>query len=103
MVSCIAVAFLLQLNGTSHEFLHTFTGHEDTVDCAHNDHPDGPSFEQQHHHCDFLDLQAPVFLGTSLYFNFFTPIYHDDYFVVNKLQAVTPNLGHTALRGPPAA
>lgn len=56
---CLVVTMLL-LNGTVHEFAHSFTGHEDTYDCRH-EHHDGASFEPEHHHCLMLDLQLPVF------------------------------------------
>lgn len=102
IVTCIAVVFLLLLNGTAHEFLHTFSGHKDTVDCAHREDGATASFEQQHHHCDFLDLQSPVFLASSFSFSLFIPTLHNDYYVGASLLFFSRQLGHTALRGPPA-
>lgn len=102
IVTCIAVVFLLLLNGTAHEFLHTFSGHEDTVDCIHREDGAAPSFEQQHHHCDFLDLQSPVFLPASFSFSLFQPTLYNDYYVGANLLFFNREQEHTALRGPPA-
>lgn len=56
---CVVVTMLL-LNGTVHEFVHSFTDHEDTYDCNHG--KEGKTyFEPEHHHCLMLDLQLPVF------------------------------------------
>ncbi|WP_118973579.1 hypothetical protein [Taibaiella koreensis] len=98
----VAIAALLLLNGISHEFLHSFTGHEDTVDCVHHDGDAHASFEKVHHHCDFLDLQTPVFLTSTLHFSFYTPFAHNDFFVLQTQKGLSPEAGHTALRGPPA-
>lgn len=100
----VAIALLLLLNGISHEFLHTFTGHQDTFDCVHNDDhgPGHASFETIHHHCDFLDLQSPVFLTSTLHFHCYTSFEHNDFFVLRTQKGLSPDTGHTALRGPPA-
>lgn len=97
------LVFLLMLNGISHEFVHSFTGHEDTVDVVHCNHHHGvhASFEKVHHHCDFLELQTPVFLTSSLYYQYYTPFEHNDFFVLQKVAALNPVTIHTALRGPP--
>jgi len=99
-----AIASLLLLNGVSHEFLHSFAGHKDTVDCMHADRGTGQAFfEQVHHHCDFLDLQSPVFLASVLHFSFYKPLAHQEYFVLRTLKGLSPEAEHTALRGPPPA
>lgn len=104
IVVAVSVFILLLLNGTAHEFLHSFAGHEDTVDCVHTDtqHRQQASFEKEHHHCDFLDLQTPVFLTSSLHFTFFTPFEHSDFYVLQTQKGLSPEARHTALRGPPA-
>lgn len=103
IIVSVAIALLLLLNGTAHEFLHSFTGHEDTVDCVHDDHkPTHAAFEKEHHHCDFLNLQSPVFLTSTLHFDFYTPLGHNDFFVLQTQKGLSPRAEHTALRGPPA-
>jgi hypothetical protein len=98
----LTLVLLLMMNGISHEFIHAFTDHQDTVDCVHNEHSGShASFEKAHHHCDFLDLQSPVFLTSSLSFNFYTNLQHNDYFVLRSQSFVSSALRHTALRGPP--
>jgi hypothetical protein len=104
IITCFTIALLLLLNGTSHEFIHTFAGHTDTVDCVHDHHdPYHTAFEQQHHHCDFLDLPAPVFIKSSFSFYLFAPVIHNDYFVLAGQEFISREIRHTALRGPPAA
>jgi hypothetical protein len=94
------LAFLLLFGGTSKELVHLFADHTDTQCSAV--HHDGPVFEQQHHHCDFLnysltafdnDLQLPVIhiIGFSY------PA--DKIFYVSSLTA--DNYYATYLRGPP--
>ena len=98
----LTLVLLLMMNGISHEFVHSFTGHQDTVDCVHDDHS-GPhaSFEKVHHHCDFLDLQSPVFITSSLSFCFYTHLQHNDYFVLQDQSFLSSDVQYTALRGPP--
>lgn len=103
IVVSVAIALLLLLNGTAHEFLHSFTGHEDTVDCVHPERKaQHAAFEKEHHHCNFLDLQTPVFVTTSLSFHFYTPCRHNDFFVLQTQKGLSPEARHTALRGPPS-
>ena len=99
--TCFAIVILLLLNGTAHEFLHTFTNDEDTVDCVHNDHAHGATFENEHHHCDFLDLQSPVFVHVGFSFTLNIFVQHVNYFSNTIPQFVVQELPHTALRGPP--
>jgi hypothetical protein len=98
----LTLVLLLMMNGISHEFIHSFSGHQDTVDCVHNGHSGShASFEQVHHHCDFLNLQSPVFLTSSLHFYFFTNLQHNDYFVLGDQPFFSADIRYTALRGPP--
>lgn len=103
MVTFMVLAALLLLNGTPREFIHSFTGHQDTVDHRHlNNHTDHhAAFENEHHHCEFL--------------NFLTPVYHpveknfQICFFTQDISLVTPGFEilrskekeHTSLRGPP--
>jgi hypothetical protein len=99
----LSLVLLLMLNGISHEFLHTFAGHEDTVDMVHNDRAGSTAtFEKVHHHCDFLQLQTPAFLPSFISYHFYTPVEHSDFVVRDFYASLSPRLGHTALRGPPA-
>jgi len=99
----LTLVFLLMLNGISHEFVHAFSGHEDTIDCIHTDASgQHAAFEKAHHHCDFLNLQAPVFLPSYISFQLSTPLEHNDYFVTNEYTSLAPDKAYTALRGPPA-
>ncbi len=98
-----SLVFLLMLNGVAHEFVHSFFGHEDTIDRIIEKGPKGQAtFEIQHHHCDFLDLPSPVFLTSSYYIGFTTVLLHQDAFLLQSIQLCTQQVLHTALRGPPS-
>jgi hypothetical protein len=93
---------VLLLNGVSHEFLHTFAGHEDTVDHVYHNHGDNQfAFEKQHHHCAFLDLQTPVFITSSLHFYVKNTLVQYNYFVLQQQVVFSSKAIYTALRGPP--
>lgn len=105
MLTFMVLAALLLLNGTSREYIHSFTGHHDTVDHCHlNNHTDHhAAFENEHHHCEFL--------------NFLTPVYHpveENFQICFFKPAISPAVPHfaiffskeeehTSLRGPPLA
>ncbi len=100
----LAVVFLLLLNGTSHDFIHQFTGHTDTIDCKHNDDSGTPNhawFEQEHHHCHFLDLEAPLFLHPAKQLLPDIILQQNGFFQPGDIAAIALNLPHTSLRGPP--
>lgn len=60
IVLSVWLSLLLIFGGTAKEFLHLFTGHEDTVHALHVE--DGAlSFENEHHHCTFLSFALPEF------------------------------------------
>jgi hypothetical protein len=94
---------LLLLNGTPREFIHTFTGHQDTIDHLHlKNHADHhAAFEKEHHHCAFLNITLPIF---SFYFETFQikaiPV-EIFYFDQALLSFISHERKHTALRGPP--
>lgn len=103
IITYITLVSLLLLNGTAHEFVHSFAGHEDTVDCSTRSHSDHhAAFENEHHHCDFLDLAVPVFTSASFTFQLHTVLAHTDYFVLPEYSFFSRSILHTALRGPPA-
>lgn len=101
---CCLVALLL-LNGTPRDFIHTFTGHQDTIDHLHiKNHADHHAeFEKGHHHCAFLKDALPVF-------NFFFETFQikdlpvESYYFDQAIRSfLSPEKLHTALRGPPLA
>ena len=99
---CVVVTMLL-LNGTVHEFAHSFTDHEDTHDCRHGN-DGGASYEPEHHHCLMLDLQLPVFWLTGTHFEMTGNLSPVDIIQVAELQwPVFDRSFPTLLRGPPTA
>lgn len=59
------LALLLWFGATPKEFFHQFASHQDTQDCRQP--REGISFEQPHHHCDFLSFQLlPVAIALPL-------------------------------------
>ncbi|MBO9154605.1 hypothetical protein ACFOTA_20495 [Chitinophaga sp. GCM10012297] len=50
---------------TPRDYVHHFTGHEDTVDqpvSASCSAPDGPGFSQEHRHCEWLNWVVDAYL-----------------------------------------
>ncbi len=103
IVISVAIVLLLLLNGTSHDFIHLFSGHTDTVDCAHGDHNSHETyFEQEHHHCHFLDLEVPLFLHPEAQDFFFIARLETPVFILHEIRTFCPELPLASLRGPPA-
>ncbi|HET8573691.1 MAG TPA: hypothetical protein VFL76_07455 [Edaphocola sp.] len=103
MLTFMVLATLLLLNGTSREFIHSFTGHQDTVDHRHlNDHTDHhAAFENEHHHCEFLNFLTPVYHPVEENFQicFFKP---EIPWITLSFETLFPKAKeHTSLRGPP--
>jgi len=69
IITFITLVALLLLNGTAHEFVHSFAAHEDTIDLPHSHIPGKTFFEKEHHHCDFLDLAIVAFDHVSYKFS----------------------------------
>ncbi|HRO43519.1 MAG TPA: hypothetical protein PL009_11845 [Flavipsychrobacter sp.] len=96
------LSVLLIFGGTAKEYVHLFTGHQDTT---HSHHCGGElSFENEHHHCTFLSFALPDFVHS----HFFTPFF----FFVKSFQehvALVPamvteqEIFQFLLRGPPAS
>jgi hypothetical protein len=97
-----SLVLLMMLSGVAHEFVHSFIGHEDTIDHVQTSkHRGGVSFEQEHHHCDFLQFPSPVFLFSSFQLQFHPALAHTENFLLADLPVVSRPCLHTALRGPP--
>lgn len=99
----LCLVSLLLLNNTSHDFIHSFTGHEDTIDCSTKKASDhGHAFEAEHHHCSFLNYTFSVFDNTIIRYHFveerkkhpFYPVYFSSFLSSDKT--------NTHLRGPPS-
>jgi hypothetical protein len=94
--------YLLLLFGTaSKEFIHLFADHHDTV---HIDHEgEGPFFESEHHHCDFLNYSLPEF-DNDISFPFVAFAEREAYteYQLHKVRFVQREIIQTSLRGPPA-
>ena len=105
MLTFMVLAALLLLNGTSREFVHSFTGHHDTVDHCHlNNHTDHhAAFENEHHHCEFLNFLTPVYHPVEENFQicFFKPA--NSPAVPHFATFFSKEKEHTSLRGPPLA
>ncbi len=96
------LAFLVLFGGTAKEFIHEFTGHTDTV---HHQCDDGElSFENQHHHCDFLGDSLPPFYAdaTFPFIEFISETYFSQTFPHISFITSKERI-YTSLRGPPAA
>jgi hypothetical protein len=95
------LAVILLFGSTSKEFVHLFSGHEDTVHC--NNAKDGLVFESQHHHCTFLSFCLTAFLNDAP--ASFVPItYFAGYskpYIVYTLDVINVSRAITTLRGPP--
>ena len=95
------LAILLLFGSTPKEYIHLFTGHEDTVH-SHFE-KDGLVIEPEHHHCSFLSYSLPFFVNDAQVIKLYKP--SSVYFVYNSFIAVayTQNSSLTTyLRGPPA-
>lgn len=96
------LALLLVFGSTSKEYLHLFTGHEDTVDCTHEGNH-GLSFEKQHHHCEFLSFTLPPFLNDAAEYTFsYHKVYPRIYHTRLADNVVLRPVSSFYLRGPPA-
>ncbi|RYE24342.1 MAG: hypothetical protein EOP51_07665 [Sphingobacteriales bacterium] len=102
IVLSVWLSIILLFGSTSKEFVHLFSGHEDTVHCTNG--KTGLVFESQHHHCTFLSFCLTAFVndgGVS-----FTPLQHTVAFskpytfYTSAVFAVTS--ASPTLRGPPA-
>lgn len=99
------IVALLLLNGTAHEFVHSFTGHEDTIDMPHHAHHEGELFfENEHHHCSFLNLEIPVFDNPLFHPAIKAEEYFHNIFIESsESKKIESRLYARSDRGPPAA
>jgi hypothetical protein len=98
-----SLVLLMMLSGVAHEFVHSFIGHQDTIDHVQDGkHPGAMSFEKEHHHCDFLQFPSPVFLSSSFYLQVHPTLKHTEKVLLADLPVFSRPGLHTALRGPPS-
>ena len=98
-----SLVLLMMLSGVAHEFVHSFIGHEDTIHhVSDKKHPGAVSFENEHHHCNFLEFPAPLFLASSIQLYFYPALKHTQQFILQDLAIVSRQQLYTSLRGPPA-
>lgn len=57
-VCSLWLLLILVFGATPKEFIHSFAHHHDTVHCCK---VDGPTMENQHHHCSFLSFHLMAF------------------------------------------
>jgi hypothetical protein len=94
------LGFLVLFGSTAKEYIHSFTGHEDTI---HHSHHNGElSFENEHHHCSFLGDSLEPFHGESYFpvIDFIAVTYSHPYAEVASFFTDKESLRAT-LRGPP--
>ncbi|XZF16427.1 hypothetical protein ACTHGU_09820 [Chitinophagaceae bacterium MMS25-I14] len=92
---------ILLFGTTPMEYVHTFTHHKDTV---HHAHQHGLSFENKHHHCDFLSFQLLPF-DNDIYIPhfYYIPAEYCSTHAALVLSFVQRSIVRTSLRGPPTA
>ncbi len=97
------LALLLVFGTTSKEYIHGFTGHQDTTSCHHS-HPLGPVWDPPHHHCEFLSFVLSAF-GPTVFIQLVPArpqlgfCYHA---ILRSYQDQEPP-GRQPVRGPPLA
>ncbi len=92
---------LMLFGTTAREFIHSFTGHEDTIH-NHQHSASGFVIENEHHHCDFLGDAIPVF-DNDITFPFIAVIKQpvSSQYILADVQFVQREIVRTSLRGPP--
>lgn len=97
----LMVVVLLMLNGISHDFIHVFTHHTDTVHCKGKNESGKKYFENEHHHCHFLDIESSVFILPFSSFHFFVATQHQYQFLPYWQNVAFTFAIHSTSRGPP--
>jgi len=101
IILSVWLSIILLFGSTSKEFVHLFSGHEDTVHCTNV--KDGLVIESLHHHCTFLSFCLTAFLNDAP--GSFIPAKHCTAYSKPYI-AYTPDIINisraiTTLRGPP--
>ena len=97
----VFMAFILLLGGTAKEYIHLFADHEDTIH-IHEDGYDGTSFDNEHHHCDFLSFTLPPFLNNASSFDLPAVKCYTEAVQKEDVQHLIPrSVPVSRLRGPP--
>lgn len=94
----VFLALLLMISAVAPDWIHQFAGHKDT----YHERIEGMQFEQQHHHCTFLNFVPSLYVQhTLLEIRHTTPLYLSNYLSI-ATQCLTENiLVSKQLRGPP--
>lgn len=88
------------------EYLHHFTGHEDTVDepvCSDDGHAHGPSISIVHQHCDWLHSVMEVFLPEHSVHLAAVPFTYAALPSMQPVPVPVSPVPYCSLRAPPAA
>ncbi len=95
-----ALALLLMISSVAPEWIHQFSGHQDTQ----HTNEIGFQFENQHHHCAFLTFVPSVFIKVAAIYIPFVSDHLIANYQIYSSQAYNRILSHSSLlRGPPSS
>ena len=95
-----ALALLLMISSVAPDWIHQFSGHQDTQ----HKNEIGFQFENQHHHCAFLQFVPSVFIKVAAIYIPFVSAYIIANYQIYSSQEPNRLLFHTGLlRGPPSS
>lgn len=94
------LAMLLLFGNTPMEFIHSFTGHVDTVDTPHK----GLAIENKHHHCAFLAFEVTAFNNDYDFpvLHFIKPFSFTQKHTEIAVSYIQRIIVNNSLRGPPS-
>lgn len=100
IVLSVLLGVLLVFSTTPKEYIHLFAGHQDTVHHEHDD--DVTHFDPEHHHCQFLELSLPPFIGNDVSFSFPSHVVeYAQYYTSLEGRLMEKIVSVRYLRGPP--
>lgn len=99
----VFLALVLLFGTVSKEFIHGFTGHQDTRSCLHA-HDHGPVWDPPHHHCEFLSFVLSVFQSPGVWVGVCPPLASPFFYAARRGLVLLPSPeGIQPVRGPPQA
>lgn len=102
-LSVVMMFIILLFSNASREWLHDFANHTDTVHNHSDDLRKGTVFENEHHHCKFLDIPLPSYLQpTVIEAVHFNPVYFECAGIRITCQYNDNSPSTKSNRGPPA-